>query len=74
MSRSVEETIQSYAQNSFRSYLDGLQTLNWAVSAVKISGVRGQALVEILSRLKDEYGETGRYKEMYSACKELEWC
>ena len=72
MIKSVELTTRNYARNSLRAYLEGEKNINWAVGVVRSSGVRGQALAEIFDYLKN-YSETVRYKEVYSACKNLEW-
>lgn len=70
--KSVELTTRKIARNSLRAYLEGVKNLNWAVGVVRSSGVHGQALAEIFDYLKN-YSETVRYKEVYSACKKLEW-
>jgi hypothetical protein len=72
MIKSVELTTRNYARNSLRAYLEGEKNLNWAVGVIRSSGVRGPALAEIFNYLKD-YSEMVRYKEVYLACKKLEW-
>jgi hypothetical protein len=73
MTKSIERVNKKIAGNAIMTYLATERTLSWAITEVRYSSVRGLALVEIFGRQKDTYGETVRYKELYSACKLLRW-
>jgi hypothetical protein len=72
MVKSPEEGMRRYALKSLMAFLDGEQTLNWIIGAIRESGVRDQRLAEIFERL-DGYGDPERYQEALSACREQGW-
>lgn len=73
MIKNVERVRKKTADNAIMTYLGSERTLSWAIAEVRYSSVRGPTLAEIFDRQKKTYGETARYKEIYSACKVLRW-
>ncbi len=73
MVKSVEKVSRKIADNAIITYLESERTLSWTIAEVRCSSVRGLALAEVFDRQKRAYGETARYKEIYSACKVLRW-
>jgi hypothetical protein len=70
MTKSIERVSKKIADNAIMTYLESERTLNWAITE---SSIRGLALADVFDRSKRTHGETGRYKENYSACKVLRW-
>jgi hypothetical protein len=73
MTKSSERVSKKIADNAIMTYVETERTLTWAIAEVRYSSIRGLALAEIFDRSKRTYGETVRYKEIYSACKVMRW-